>query len=101
MRSRSSTAAHLSPMAADVELFRPVDRCWVCDGAALVRYHSCRMDFSGYAEQDPGLHEYTGQRVWLVRCTACGFGQPEALPTLPNFFDRMYDQRWAETWVEE
>ena len=54
-----------------------------------------------YAEQDPELHEYTGQHVWLARCRACGFGQPEALPTLPNFFDRMYDQRWSETWVEE
>jgi 2-polyprenyl-3-methyl-5-hydroxy-6-metoxy-1,4-benzoquinol methylase len=58
------------------------------------------MDFGEYAEQDPELHEYTGQRVWLVRCRACGFGQPEALPTLPGFFDRMYDQRWSEAWVE-
>ena len=41
----------------------------------------------------------TGDHVWLVRCAACGFGQPEALPTLPNFFDRMYDQRWSEDWI--
>jgi 2-polyprenyl-3-methyl-5-hydroxy-6-metoxy-1,4-benzoquinol methylase len=59
------------------------------------------MDFSEYAEQDPDLHRYTGERVWLVRCAACGFGQPEALPTLPNFFDRMYDQRWSVAWVRQ
>jgi len=83
------------------ELFSPVERCWVCDGAALARYHACRLDFTGYARQDPELHHYTGQRVWLARCAACGFGQPEAVPTLPDFFDRMYDQRWSKTWVEE
>jgi 2-polyprenyl-3-methyl-5-hydroxy-6-metoxy-1,4-benzoquinol methylase len=59
------------------------------------------MDFSEYAEQDPELHQYTGEHVWLVRCAACGFGQPEALPTLPNFFDRMYDQWWSEAWVQQ
>jgi 2-polyprenyl-3-methyl-5-hydroxy-6-metoxy-1,4-benzoquinol methylase len=59
------------------------------------------MDFTEYADQDPELHQYTGEHVWLVRCATCGFGQPEALPTLPNFFDRMYDQRWSEAWVEQ
>jgi hypothetical protein len=59
------------------------------------------MDFSEFAEQDPGLHEYTGEQVWLVRCASCGFGQPEALPTLPRYFDRMYDQQWSPAWVEE
>ena len=58
------------------------------------------MDFSEYAEQDPELRKYTGEHVWLVRCASCGFGQPEALPTLPRFFDRMYDQHWSPAWVE-
>ena len=100
MHPRGSAAVHRSRAIA-AELFRPVERCWVCDGAGLSRYYRCRMDFSEYAEQDPELHGYTGEHVWLARCRACGFGQPEALPTLPNFFDRMYDQRWSEAWVEE
>src|ERR1700730_12734393 len=79
----------------------PTDRCWVCGSAALSRYYRCRMDFSEYADQDPELHQYTGEHVWLVRCAACGFGPPQALPALPNFFDRMYDQRWSAAWVEE
>jgi SAM-dependent methyltransferase len=36
----------------------------------------------------------------MMRCGGCGFGQPEALPLLPRFFERMYDQRWADEWVE-
>jgi 2-polyprenyl-3-methyl-5-hydroxy-6-metoxy-1,4-benzoquinol methylase len=81
--------------------FAPVARCWVCDGRTLSRYYCCRMDFRQYADQDPELSRYTGEHVWLVRCATCGFGQPEALPTLPDFFDRMYDQRWSEAWVEQ
>jgi 2-polyprenyl-3-methyl-5-hydroxy-6-metoxy-1,4-benzoquinol methylase len=80
--------------------FAPVPRCWVCDGTALRRYYRSRMDFSEYAQQDPELHEYTGEHVWFVRCAACGFGQPEVLPTLPRYFDRMYDQHWSQEWVE-
>jgi 2-polyprenyl-3-methyl-5-hydroxy-6-metoxy-1,4-benzoquinol methylase len=80
-------------------MFAPVERCWVCGGTTLIPFHQCRLDFRRYATQDPGLHAYSGQRVWLVRCTACGFGQPQQFPTLPGFFDRMYDQQWSEEWV--
>jgi 2-polyprenyl-3-methyl-5-hydroxy-6-metoxy-1,4-benzoquinol methylase len=79
--------------------FEPVRECWVCQGTRLERFYRCRMDFSEYAEQDPQLHAYTGEHVWLVRCGRCGFGQPEAVPTLPAFFDRMYDQHWSPEWV--
>jgi 2-polyprenyl-3-methyl-5-hydroxy-6-metoxy-1,4-benzoquinol methylase len=81
--------------------FEAIPACWVCGGTDLRRYHRCELDFRQYATQDPGLHAYTGCAVWFVQCGACGFGQPEALPTLPNFFDRMYDQQWSEAWIEE
>lgn len=80
-------------------MFEPAGHCWVCGGRALSRFHECRFDFREYAVQDPELDQYTGQKAWLVRCAACGFGQPERLPTLPRFFDRMYDQRWSADWV--
>ena len=80
--------------------FTRVERCWVCECAQLTRYHECRLDFHQYASQDPELNAYTGQKVWLVRCDACGFGQPEKLPTLGHFFDRMYDQQWSAEWIE-
>jgi SAM-dependent methyltransferase len=79
----------------------PADACWICGGRRFTRYHEIRLDFQPYAEQDPELAAYTDTRVWLRRCDACGFGQPEALPTLPDFFERMYDQRWSEEWVEQ
>jgi SAM-dependent methyltransferase len=91
----------MMPTVAAVERFEPVARCWVCGGARFSRYYRCRMDFREYAEQDPELYAYTGEHVWLVRCASCGFGQPEAVPTLPRFFDRMYDQQWSPAWVEQ
>jgi SAM-dependent methyltransferase len=81
-------------------MFQRLDRCWVCGATTLTRYHECRFDFREYAAQDPELHAYTGKTIWLVRCCDCGFGQPEALPTLAAFFDRMYDQRWHPDWIE-
>jgi SAM-dependent methyltransferase len=81
-------------------MFSAIGRCWICDSRTLTRYHECRFDLREYATQDPELAAYSDQRVWLVRCESCGFGQPERLPTLPGFFDRMYDQRWSPEWVE-
>lgn len=80
--------------------FSPVDRCWVCGGAALVPVHTAVFELNEYARQDPELARYTGATVRIVRCEQCGFGQPEALPTLPDFFGRMYDQRWSAGWME-
>jgi SAM-dependent methyltransferase len=81
-------------------MFRSIDACWVCGGHELTPFHECRLDFHEYATQDPELNAYSGNTVWLVRCDACGFGQPQMLPTLARFFDRMYDQHWSPAWIE-
>ena len=91
----------MTATAVAAAMFAPIRACWICGGTALVRLHECPFDFALYAEQDPGIHEYDKARIWIVRCAACGFAQPEALPTLPNYFDRMYDQHWSEEWVEQ
>ena len=80
--------------------FAPVRQCWICGGEDFVGVHRAVFDFALWHEQDPELADYTGATVILQRCRCCGFGQPEALPTLPNFFDRMYDQRWSDEWLE-
>jgi 2-polyprenyl-3-methyl-5-hydroxy-6-metoxy-1,4-benzoquinol methylase len=72
----------------------------VCNGQSLVPIHECRFDLALYESQDPALAAYTGSRLWIVRCASCGFGQPSALPVLPRFFQRMYDQRWSDDWLE-
>jgi SAM-dependent methyltransferase len=81
-------------------MFEAVEACWICAGRELAPIHSDRFDFSAYREQDPELSEYTGLEFHLRRCASCGFAQPESLPALPRFFDRMYDQRWSEEWIE-
>jgi SAM-dependent methyltransferase len=80
--------------------FAPVDACWVCGARALAPVARAIFEFEGYREQDPGLTAYTGATVDLVRCGECGFGQPRAMPTLPDYFGRMYDQRWSDEWID-
>jgi SAM-dependent methyltransferase len=93
-------AAEPSAASSVRPLFRQVPACWICGGTNLTRFHEFPFDYTCYAEQDPELHAYTGSTAWLVRCGECGFAQPDTLPTLPRFFDRMYDQRWSPQWIE-
>lgn len=79
--------------------FDPVPSCWVCGGTAFVPVHEAVFELSIYGTQDPELAAYSGAHVTLQRCRACEFAQPAALPTLPNFFDRMYDTRWSDDWI--
>ncbi|HKO97131.1 MAG TPA: class I SAM-dependent methyltransferase [Pyrinomonadaceae bacterium] len=81
--------------------FARLASCWVCDSSELSPIHEGRFEFTEYATQDPPLAEYTGHTFRLMRCEACGFSQPDVLPTLPNYFDRMYDQHWSPEWIEQ
>lgn len=84
----------------DPSRFLALSKCWICGGKVLTEYSRLCFEFSNYREQDPGIDGLTGAMLKLVRCKACGFGQPEALPVLPRYFDRMYDQRWSDDWVQ-
>jgi 2-polyprenyl-3-methyl-5-hydroxy-6-metoxy-1,4-benzoquinol methylase len=94
-----SNDAPAAPPAAHAG-FAPVTACWICGGTELAPVHTAVFEFSEYARQDPELARYTGATVEMVRCAACGFGQPAALPALPDYFGRMYDQRWSAEWME-
>jgi 2-polyprenyl-3-methyl-5-hydroxy-6-metoxy-1,4-benzoquinol methylase len=79
--------------------FIPSGSCWICGHEALSPIHRTVFDLSIYRDQDPELAAYTGAPITLARCAACGFAQPDALPALDRFFERMYDQRWSRAWV--
>jgi SAM-dependent methyltransferase len=79
--------------------FVAVDACWICGGRQLTPVHELRFDLDEYRRQDPGLAAYSGERLALRLCAACGFAQPAALPSLDRYFDRMYDQRWSDDWI--
>lgn len=87
-------------LASPERLFVPLERCWVCGGADLARFHELTFDFTAYKDQDPELYAYTGRTAWLRWCRGCGFGQPDVMPSLPGYFDRMYDQQWSADWIE-
>jgi SAM-dependent methyltransferase len=80
--------------------FAPVERCWVCGGGSLAHLYEARYELSAFAKQDPPLAAYTGESIDIRRCAACGFSQPASVPALERYFDRMYDQQWADYWVE-
>ncbi|MBW3570463.1 MAG: class I SAM-dependent methyltransferase [Gemmatimonadetes bacterium] len=80
--------------------FAPTGACWICGGERLRPVTRAIFEFSAYAQQDPELARYTGATVEIVRCRGCGFAQPAALPSLPDYFERMYDQRWSDEWME-
>lgn len=86
-------------MTPNIPAFTTLQKCWICGGNDLRAVHEAIFEFSNYATQDPDLAAYTGQRVALMRCGACGFAQPRSLPALPRYFTRMYDQRWSEDWM--
>ena len=79
--------------------FEAVETCWVCGGRTFRPMHDAIFELSEYLRQDPELAAYSGASVCLQQCRACGFTQPGALPSLPHFFDRMYDQRWGDDWI--
>lgn len=79
--------------------FAPEPVCWICGARNLRPVHEAIFELAIYESQDPELSRYTGARVKLMRCGECGFGQPEGLPALDRYFDRMYDQRWSRDWI--
>src|SRR4051794_6655701 len=68
--------------------------CWVCGGAALDRVWSDPFDLSAFPRF--GAHAHGGHAPsWVVRCRACGFGQPEGLPAVGDFFETLYAIDWT------
>ena len=85
--------------ALDQNKFTPLLHCWVCGQTEFRAVYPALFDLSNFTRQDPELGAYTGSRLEMQRCLHCGFIQPEALPPLPNYFDRMYDQHWSAGWI--
>jgi SAM-dependent methyltransferase len=89
-----------SPAAIAGQFIR-LPGCWVCGSERAAPWFEDTYDLRCFAEQDPELAAYTGLRARMRRCGDCGFGQPEELPALPNYFDRKYDLRWAPEWMAD
>ncbi|OFW07960.1 MAG: hypothetical protein A3H96_24295 [Acidobacteria bacterium RIFCSPLOWO2_02_FULL_67_36] len=80
--------------------FTAIAACWVCEGRNLKKVGVAPIDLSEFRDEDALLAAYSGTSVSLQRCAACGFVQPGALPSLPRFFDRMYNQLWSADWIQ-
>lgn len=81
------------------QMFAQIDSCWVCRSPRLIPISKTHFAIGLIGEEDPELGTYSGHSIRLNACAGCTFIQPEALPTLPRFFDRLYDQKWGESWM--
>jgi SAM-dependent methyltransferase len=68
--------------------------CWACGGNAWDRIWCDPFDLSDYPRFGPYAHA-NHPPTWLVRCRACGFGQPESLPAVADFFETLYAMEWT------
>ena len=85
--------------AVEAAAFVTERACWICGHQRMRRVADAIFELSAYRDQDPALASYTGSRVALCRCGECGFAQPDRLPALPHFFERMYAQQWSADWI--
>jgi SAM-dependent methyltransferase len=86
---------------ADAVSFVPVPACWICGGTSFRPMDVAPFELTNIREQDPELYAYTGASVRVMQCQACGFGQPEKVPALPNYFARLYDVQWGDDFLHE
>ncbi len=72
----------------------PSGPCWVCGASGRDVVWSEPFDLSAHPRFGRYAHEHHPESR-LVRCRRCGFGQPEELPGIENYFDLLYsDQPW-------
>ncbi len=77
----------------------PTGPCWICGAEAWDRVWSDPLDLSDLGRFGPHAHAaHPPSRV--VRCRACGFGQPEGLPDRPDYFAVLYDRPWPPEALE-
>src|SRR5438270_4032978 len=89
MTTSARDATALEPMP-----FADAGPCWICGGAELDRVWRDPFDLTDFPRF--GAYAHAGHPPsWLVRCRACGFGQPESLPAIADFFETLYDISWG------
>jgi SAM-dependent methyltransferase len=71
----------------------PSGPCWICGSAELDPIWHDPLHLAAFPRFGPLAHD-NHEPTWVVRCRACGFGQPEYLPA-PEYFDMLYAIEWT------
>lgn len=72
----------------------PVGPCWICGEPTLDRVWMDPFDLSDFPRF--GKYRYGHHTPsYVVRCSRCGLGQPEALPSPTDFFEVLYSIPWS------
>lgn len=75
--------------------FVPTGPCWVCGSMQHDRVWRDPFDLSWHPRFGPYAHADHAPS-WVVRCRSCGFGQPESLPAIADFFEVLYAIDWTK-----
>ena len=75
----------------------PSGPCWICGGAAMDPVFPSYLNLRYSSQFGPHAHD-DHPPYNVVRCRRCGFGQPDLMPALENYFDLLYGQPW---WTPE
>jgi SAM-dependent methyltransferase len=68
--------------------------CWICGGVERNRVWKDPLDLS-LLPRFGSLAHANHAPTWVVRCRACGFGQPESLPAAADYFQMLYAIEWT------
>ena len=89
----SSITEYCTPTRSSMPM-APVESCWICGCRTLDRVWRDPFDLSAFSRF--GVYQHANHAPsYVVRCARCGFGQPEALPALADFFEILYRIPWS------
>jgi SAM-dependent methyltransferase len=86
MTSPVADTAGRTPMPME-----PTGPCWVCGAEAWDPVWQEPFDLSNLPRFGPELAHAGHPPSRMLRCRACGFGQPEAMPARTDYLDTLYD----------
>lgn len=95
MNGRGSTVSDTEVPTRTARSETMEQRCQVCGGGPLKPVWRDRFDLSHFPRFGADAHgNYPDSRV--VACPDCGFGQPETLPDIPDYFRTLYRIEYPE-----
>src|SRR5437763_7307580 len=85
----------------DLFIANPV--CWICGAGDWEPFNEelFRFDFDKSFIEHDDIRRYEGQTFMLQGCRSCGFIQPDRLPSMTDYFDKLYDRQWTKPFLDQ
>ena len=80
---------------------KPSGPCWICGGTRQHRVWKSEFDLTSLPRFGPALAHSEHPPIYMVRCRDCGFGQPEVMPDMPDYFETLYAIPFSEASLDK